>query len=390
MSERYPTDVALLALTEDAATGVEYIATGRSPYVIEFRRLVQRLALAAQRANDLRVYADGDLSVGVRGGRCVMADQSIVFAGAEAVAVDADAVTYVWLDAAGQVQTSTEALPTDRTTFVPLAVVAAGPGAISDITDLRGEAMLHVPSLPALAVTATADQINAALAGIDASVTAAALNVLTGGQLSTADGHHRHVQFTQDVDGEAYLRLHNDSSDAAANIGISLNMDNRALPAAFMQQDLAHGFVTQRVDGQTYQLVGIVHAQHTHAGALDATVSDALVGVVPLDGEVVDVVLSVAGNIESDESTDGISAAAKVNGQTLTTAHPQLTDAAGGGFRCTAQGDGTAAVVKSDGTQQVTRGDVLTVDLVRSVTGTVSREATDVVMLNSIRAAKPG
>lgn len=390
MSERYPSDAALLTLTEDEATGVEYIATGRSPYVIEFRRLVQRLALAAQRANDLRVYADGDLTVGVRAGRCVIADVPIVFTGAAAVAMDADATTYVWLDAAGTVQTSTSALPTDRTTFVPLAVVAAGPGAISDITDLRGEALLHVPSLPALGLAATAEELNTALAGIDASVTAAALNVLTGGQLSTADGHHRHVQITQDVDGEAYFRLHNDSSDAAANIGISLNMDNRALPAAFIQQDLVHGFVTQRVDGQTYQLVGVVHAQYAHAGTLDATVSDALVGVVPLDGEVVDVVLSAASNIESDEEADGISAAAKVNGQTLTTTHPQLTDADGGGFRSTAQGDGTAAVVKSDGTQQVMRGDVLTVDLVRSASGTVSSEATDVVVLIVIRAAKPG
>jgi hypothetical protein len=80
MSERYPDDAALLALESDAATGVEYIPTGRSPYYLEFRKLVQRLLLAAERANDLRVYQDGDLSIGVRPGRCLIQNAAVTFA----------------------------------------------------------------------------------------------------------------------------------------------------------------------------------------------------------------------------------------------------------------------------------------------------------------------
>ncbi len=70
MSERYPDDATLLAMEQDAATGVQYIPTGQSPYYLHFRKLVHRLLLACGRANDLRVYQDGDLSVGVRPGRC--------------------------------------------------------------------------------------------------------------------------------------------------------------------------------------------------------------------------------------------------------------------------------------------------------------------------------
>ncbi len=65
MSERYPSDATLLALSQDDATGVEYIPTGRSPYYLEFRKMLYRLLRATERANDLRVHQDGDLTAGV-------------------------------------------------------------------------------------------------------------------------------------------------------------------------------------------------------------------------------------------------------------------------------------------------------------------------------------
>jgi hypothetical protein len=98
----------------------------------------------------------------------------------------------VWLDDAGAVQTSTAALPTDRTTFVPLASVTSEAGQIMEVVDLRGETFLAVPDTALIGLTATAAEINQALAGINPTVDAAALNVLTGGAGSAADNEHHH------------------------------------------------------------------------------------------------------------------------------------------------------------------------------------------------------
>src|SRR5690554_4821562 len=113
-AERYPSDAALLALTEDETTGVPYIPTGATPYHLLYRRMLHRLLRATERANDLRVYQSGDLSVGVRAGRCFVADDAVTFAGAEHIALDANGTTWLWLDEQGAVQTSNEGLPSDR------------------------------------------------------------------------------------------------------------------------------------------------------------------------------------------------------------------------------------------------------------------------------------
>lgn len=291
MTERYPDDTALLTLSEDPATGVEYIPTGTSPYFLEFRKLMQRTLLATQRANDLRVYQDGDLSVGVRAGRCVVAGNVIDYTGAVAQPVTNNMTSYVYLDAGGTLQISTSGMPTDRTTFVPLAEVTAAAGVIATIIDRRGETFLAVPD-------------------------------------------------------NAFLNL----------------------------PTVVHG---------------VVHAEHNFEGDLTASQTDQLIGVVPIDGTVVDVILSVGANIDSDTDADSLAAAAKVNGTTLTTDDPSITDVDGTGFRSTAQGDGSAATVKSDGTEQVTKGDVLTVDLTRTVVGTVTSEFHHVVVLVVIEPSQP-
>ena len=43
MSETYPSDSVLLALTSDPDTGVEYIETGKAPYYLEFRKMLYRI-----------------------------------------------------------------------------------------------------------------------------------------------------------------------------------------------------------------------------------------------------------------------------------------------------------------------------------------------------------
>ena len=66
MAEVYPSDNELLNLQSDSETGVEYIATGTAPYYVEFRKLLYRLLLASRRANDLRIYDEGGLNIGVK------------------------------------------------------------------------------------------------------------------------------------------------------------------------------------------------------------------------------------------------------------------------------------------------------------------------------------
>jgi hypothetical protein len=58
-------------------------------------------------------------------------------------------------------------------------------------------------------------------------------------------------------------------------------------------------------------------------------------------------------------------------------------------MRSTAQGDGTAAGIVDTGIEQVSKGDVPTVDLTRIAAGSVSVEAADVVVMVIVRAARP-
>jgi len=203
MPELHPDDATLLALDADPITGVEYIATGQSPYYLEFRRTLHRLMRVAERANDLRVYRDGDLTVGVRAGRCLIDASPLDIAAAEGIAVAPGATTSMWIDAVGALQTGTDGFPAARTRFIPLAVVITDTAAITAIEDRRGEALLQATGPALLGLTATADEINQALEGINPQVAASTLNLLTAGPLSHADNQHGHTRCTQDVAGDA-------------------------------------------------------------------------------------------------------------------------------------------------------------------------------------------
>ncbi|MEX1017513.1 MAG: hypothetical protein WDZ31_12290 [Phycisphaeraceae bacterium] len=390
MNERYPDDASLLALTQDETTGVPYIPTGASPYHLLFRRMLHRLLRASERANDLRVYQDGDLSVGVRPGRCFVADQAVTFEGAQAITLDASATTWLWLDDQGDVQTSDAGLPANRGTFIPLARVDTGAATIESVTDLRGEAMLASVSAGALGITATADEINQALDGIDATVTAMALNFLCDGPSSTADALHRHLQTYQSVDGEAAFRIINASSSEQASVALRLSLPSHTAGDTRLELDADTGWLRQRqATGPSYYLLGTVHEQYRHAGTLAASATGRLLGVAPIAGEVIDVVLSVGDNLQTDDNDDNLRARVKVNGVDLCTSDPTITVADGAGFRSTAQGAGDSAVLKDDGTQMVACGDLLTLDLLRTADGSVSAEASDVVVLLVIRALGP-
>jgi len=148
MAEAYPSDNELLNLQVDDETGVEYIPTGTAPYYLHFRRLLHRLLLAARRANDLRVYDEGGLDLGVRAGGFWLGTELISFAGAtgNTLADDKTAI-YVYLDAQGTLVTDEYTSFPDMVTtpHVRLAIVTTSGGDIVSITDCRAGHNVLVP-----------------------------------------------------------------------------------------------------------------------------------------------------------------------------------------------------------------------------------------------------
>lgn len=389
MPETYPDDATLLALSQDDATGVEYIPTGQSPYVTAYRRMLYRLLRATERANDLRVYPVGGRMVGVRAGRCFVGDQPRDIASPSPIELAADATTHLYVDEAGTIVTSTTGLPVDRATFIPLAVAVTDSGSVTQLTDLRGESMLQAQSAALAGITATSDEINQALDGIDPSVTAANLSILTGGSLSTADSQHRHLSTGLDVDGPARVGYINLSTDSTATVGLEFALPLVMPDTTRLEVDRANGFLQQSHLGETYHLLGSNALQWTHSGAFSSTITGQLVGSIPVSGEVVGLILSTRLNTQSSDTADGLALDAYVNGTALTTAPAALTANAGSGFRSTDQGDGSAGTLVTNGTEDVSRGDLITIDLTYTANGTVSQQPTDLVVLVVIKADRP-
>jgi hypothetical protein len=140
MSEVYPSDNELLNLQWDDETGVEYIPTGTAPYYLHFRRLMHRLLLACRRANDLRVFDEGGLNIGVKAGKFWRDTDLVSYAGSSGhtLADDRDSV-FIYLDANGALITDEcGGFPSMATEpHVRLAVVSTSGGDIVSITDCR-------------------------------------------------------------------------------------------------------------------------------------------------------------------------------------------------------------------------------------------------------------
>jgi len=148
MAEVYPSDNELLNLQSDGETGVEYIPTGTAPYYLHFRKLLYRLLLSTRRANDLRVYDEGGLDIGVHAGKFWLNTELIEYAGSAGnTLADDKAAIYVYLDAAGDLVTDEYTGFPSMTTapHVRLAVVCTSGGDIVSITDCRAGHNVAVP-----------------------------------------------------------------------------------------------------------------------------------------------------------------------------------------------------------------------------------------------------
>ena len=140
MAEVYPSDNELLNLQTDSETGVEYIPTGTSPYYLQFRKLLYRILLSTRRANDLRVYDEGGLDVGVKGGKFWLGTELVNYEGSSGnTLTDDKAAIYVYLNSAGGlVSNEYSSFPNMATTpHIRLAIVSTSDGDIESITDCR-------------------------------------------------------------------------------------------------------------------------------------------------------------------------------------------------------------------------------------------------------------
>ncbi len=148
MAEVYPSDNELLNIQSDIETGVEYIPTGTAPYYLHFRKLLYRLLLATQRANDLRVFDEGNLDIGVKAGKFWLGTDLISYEGSSdnTLADDKENI-YIYLDSAGTlvIDEYSEFPDIATTPHVRLAIVATSGGDIDSITDSRAGHNISVP-----------------------------------------------------------------------------------------------------------------------------------------------------------------------------------------------------------------------------------------------------
>jgi len=148
MSEVYPSDNELLNIQSDSETGVDYIPTGTSPYYLHFRKLLYRLIIATKRANDLRVYDEGGLDIGVKAGKFWFGTQLISYGGSSGntLADDKENI-YVYLDSSGNLVTDEySSFPNMATTpHIRLAIVSTSNGDIDSTTDCRSGHNIVLP-----------------------------------------------------------------------------------------------------------------------------------------------------------------------------------------------------------------------------------------------------
>jgi hypothetical protein len=148
MAEVYPSDNELLNIQSDSQTGVEYIPTGTAPYYLHFRKLLYRLLLAAQRANDLRVYDEGELDIGVKSGKFWSGTSLISYEGSSGNTLADDKQNiYIYLDSSGSLVTNEyDNFPDMATTpHIRLAIVSTSGGDIESITDCRAGHNILMP-----------------------------------------------------------------------------------------------------------------------------------------------------------------------------------------------------------------------------------------------------
>jgi hypothetical protein len=155
--ETWPSDATIEALdgTIDPETGLPYVAKGTGPtsvpsYEIQYNRRQQRQNQILASWRQGMVVDEGNLKIGVYPIIFTLAGTRRSYSGTTGVSVPDDSSKVVYLDSSAALQVA-DSWPSDITTYQPLASIETVSGQMS-ITDLRGYASFHVPSLEATGV----------------------------------------------------------------------------------------------------------------------------------------------------------------------------------------------------------------------------------------------
>ncbi len=233
MSEVYPSDQELLNLTAEEFTGVEYIPTGQSPYYLHFRRLLHRLLLATCRGNDLRVFDEGELNIGVKPGRFWVGTGLVSYAGSSGnLLEDEKEAIYVYLDTAGNLVTNEySGFPSMASGLhVRLAVIRTSGGDITEIADARNHHSIALPGgaggAGALEAHTSDDTLSASQSGsVHTNLGAAGTVTLT-----LPDGAPAGTTFTFSVQAAQQLRIE-------PGTGRAIRDDNGTTPGKYKWAD---------------------------------------------------------------------------------------------------------------------------------------------------------
>ena len=129
MSELYPSDNELNAMSgrSDAGQEVLFPAIGESPYYTSFYRMLSRLLDVSRRAGDLRVYKDGEMTFGVRGGEFADGGTIRQVQPVRQQPLADDAVNYIFIAADGTLAVNQTGFPDPAAApHLPLATIATG------------------------------------------------------------------------------------------------------------------------------------------------------------------------------------------------------------------------------------------------------------------------
>jgi hypothetical protein len=211
MTEVYPSDNQLLNTQSDSETGIEYIPTGTAPYYLHFRKLLYRLLLATRRANDLRVFDEGGLDIGVKPGKFWLGAELVSYEGSSgSTLADNKPNIYIYLDSDGVLVVDEYGDFPDMTTtpHIRLAVVSTSAGDIESITDCRGSHNFVIPySAGGVNKTVEAHVVSAELTASQSGSIHTNLGAVTPVTLTLPASAPAGTVFTFAVQAAAQLRI---------------------------------------------------------------------------------------------------------------------------------------------------------------------------------------
>ena len=151
-TEAWPSDATIESLdgTTDARTGLPYIAKGTGPtsvpsYEVQYNRRLERQNRMLEPWRRGMVVDEGDLKIGVYPFDYALGGVWLSFPGATGQSVPDDSQRVVYIDASNALRIE-DVWPSDKTSFVPLAVVGTQAGVLQ-IEDLRVLTAFHVPQV---------------------------------------------------------------------------------------------------------------------------------------------------------------------------------------------------------------------------------------------------